>query len=163
MGDRIPRQLLLHWEVEQPPLFDNRVSVDPQYRDALGNLRPVIDFQITDYTKRSFEVATAITNQMFARGDIRNASAYSPGNAEYVTYKGVGYSFNGAGHLVGTHRMGRSIADSVVDAEQRTWEHKNLFLVGCGNMPTIGTSNPTLTMSALAFAAAETILGDLQS
>ena len=69
---------------------------------------------------------------------------------------------HGAGHLAGTHRMGTSPNNSVVDRRQRTWAHENLYLAGCGNMPTIGTSNPTLTMSALAFAAAEKILQDLK-
>jgi choline dehydrogenase-like flavoprotein len=54
--------------------------------------------------------------------------------------------------------MGTSPNNSVVDRRQRTWAHENLYLAGCGNMPTIGTSNPTLTMSALAFWLAENIL-----
>jgi choline dehydrogenase-like flavoprotein len=49
----------------------------------------------------------------------------------------------------------------VVNPKQQTWDHSNLYLAGCGNMVTLGTSNPTLTMSALAFWAAENILRDL--
>jgi len=45
----------------------------------------------------------------------------------------------------------------------RTWDHENLFLAGCGNMPTLGTSNPTLTMTALAFKSAEAILRQLEA
>jgi choline dehydrogenase-like flavoprotein len=92
---------------------------------------------------------------------IQNFTQYKPSDADYLKYNGTGYSFNGAGHLVGTHRMGFTKDDSVVNREQRTWDHENLYLVGCGNMPTIGTSNPTLTMSALAFWAAENILKQL--
>jgi choline dehydrogenase-like flavoprotein len=44
----------------------------------------------------------------------------------------------------------------------RTWDHPNLFLAGCGNMPTLGTSNPTLTMAALTFKAAEAMLNQLE-
>ena len=36
-----------------------------------------------------------------------------------------------------------------------------LYLVGCGNMATLGTSNPTLTASALSIWAADNILKDL--
>ena len=68
----------------------------------------------------------------------------------------------GAGHLCGTHRMGDDPATSVVDSEQRSWDHRNLFIVGAGSMPTIGTSNPTLTLAALACRTAAAILGDLQ-
>ena len=59
--------------------------------------------------------------------------------------------------------MGSDRTDSVVDPEMRTWDHKNLFLAGCGNMPTLGTSKPTLTMAALAFKSAEAILRQLEA
>ena len=57
--------------------------------------------------------------------------------------------------------MGTKPDNSVVNPDQRTWDHDNLYLIGCGNMPTLGTSNPTLTMSALTFKAAEAILKHL--
>ena len=57
--------------------------------------------------------------------------------------------------------MGFSGGDSVTDKWMRCWDHENLYVVGCGSMPTFGTSNPTLTMSALAFRAAEGIIRDL--
>ena len=57
--------------------------------------------------------------------------------------------------------MGFTPQDSVVNREQRTWDHSNLYLAGCGNMSTLGTGNPTLTMTALTFWAAENILKDL--
>ena len=77
---------------------------------------------------------------------------------QYRTYEGKGYSIMGSGHIVGTHRMGKSREDSVVDKNCRSWGHKNLYVVGCGNMVTIGTGNPTLTGVALAFKAAAAIL-----
>jgi choline dehydrogenase-like flavoprotein len=36
-------------------------------------------------------------------------------------------------------------------------------MIGSGVFPTSGTANPTLTLSALALWAAETILGDLRA
>jgi len=117
---------------------------------------------VSDYTREAFPVAVNITNQVFARMGIQNFTQFDPTNPDYLIYNGNGYVFYGAGHLVGTHRMGFSASDSVVNRDQRAWDHDNLYLVGCGNMPTIGTSNPTLTMSALAFAAAENILRDLK-
>lgn len=162
LGDTIPRQVFIHYECEQLPSPDNRVRIDPGYLDNLGNYRPIIQYNVDDYTRRTFEAATNITMQMFARSNIQNYTQYYPTDADYLIYNGVGYSWQGAGHLVGTHRMGFSPKDSVVDRNQRTWDHENLYLVGCGNMPTIGTSNPTLTMSALSFWAAENILRDLR-
>ena len=49
--------------------------------------------------------------------------------------------------------------DGVVDPYQQSFEHDNLYLVGCGSHPTVGTQNPTLTMLAMAFRTSEHILG----
>ena len=80
-----------------------------------------------------------------------------------MQWESVWYEFWGAGHIVGTHRMGSDAASSVVKPSQQTWDHDNLYLVGCGNMPTLGTSNPTLTLTALAFMAAENIIKQLDA
>lgn len=161
INDVVPRQALLHFECEQPPCPNNRVTIDPKYKDQLDNFRPVIQYNSSDYMRKSFEAAKKVSDQIFAANGIEDFSAYSPTEADYVTWQGRGYTFRGAGHIVGTHRMGSDPATSVVDTNQRTWDHKNLYLAGCGNMPTLGTSNPTLTMTALTFQAAEAILQQL--
>jgi choline dehydrogenase-like flavoprotein len=161
LNETVARQLLLHFECEQLPLPENRVMIDPQYTDQLGNFRPVIQYNVNDYTRAAMATAKQISDQIFARIGIQDYSKYNPTDTDYVIYDGVGYTFWGAGHLVGTHRMGFTRQDSVVNREQRSWDHENLFMVGCGNMATIGTSNPTLTMAALSFWAAENILRDL--
>jgi choline dehydrogenase-like flavoprotein len=161
LADTIPRQLLLHYECEQSPQPFNRVTIDPAYMDAIGNFRPVIHYNVTDYEKKAFETAKHINDQIFANGKIRDFTVYSPTTPDFVAYKGQGYNFWGAGHIVGTHRMGDAKENSVVDEDCRCWDHDNLYLVGCGNMPTLGTSNPTLTMTALTFKAAQAILKKL--
>jgi choline dehydrogenase-like flavoprotein len=161
LGETVTRQMFMHYECEQLPLSTNRVTIDEAWKDALGNYRPIITYDVDDYTRRAFEVATGFTAQMFAHGGIENFTEYGPTDPDYLQYRGVGYSFGGAGHLVGTHRMGTHSDNSVVDQHQRAWHHPNLYVVGCGSMPTIGTSNPTLTMSAMAFMAAESMLRDL--
>lgn len=161
LADVLPRQLLLHYECEQLPEPENRVTIDPNYRDPIGNYRPVIHYDASDYMKKSFEAAFSVNTQIFKAANITDYTVYSPSALDYVGYKGQGYNFWGAGHIVGTHRAGSSKKDSVVDANMRTWDHRNLYLVGCGNMPTLGTSNPTLTMTALTFKTAEAILKQL--
>jgi glucose dehydrogenase len=64
---------------------------------------------------------------------------------------------------MGTYRMGTDPAISVVNAEQRSHDHPNLFLLGSGVFPTVGTANPTLTIAALALWAGETIARELAS
>lgn len=162
LNDKVTRQALLHFECEQSPVATNRVTIDDKYRDRLGNYRPVIHYDVNEYMRKSFKAAKTVSDQIFAINGIEDHTIYSPDEPDYVEYQGQGYTFRGAGHIVGTHRMGNDPATSVVDPEQRCWDHKNLFLVGCGNMPTLGTSNPTLTMTALTFAAAESMLKQLQ-
>lgn len=159
----VTRQFFTHFECEQIPDPYNRVTISPEYKDQIGNYRPVIHYKATEYMLKAFEASGIVSEQLFKHCGIEDFTEYNGAtNPDYVTYKGKGYSFAGAGHIVGTHRMGFSKEDSVVDSNMRTWDHENLFLVGCGNMPTLGTSNPTLTMSALTFKAAEAILKQLE-
>ena len=162
IADVVPRQLLLHYECEQLPDKDNRVTIDPTYRDPIGNYRPVIHYNVTDYEKRAFATAMDINTQLFDGTETQDFTSVGPSNPDFVSYMGKGYNFSGAGHIVGTHRMGFNKKDSVVDKYGCCWDHNNLYLIGCGNMPTLGTSNPTLTMTALTFKTAEAILNKLQ-
>lgn len=69
-----------------------------------------------------------------------------------------GFQYFGSGHIVGTTVMGSDAATSVLDADQRSWDHPNLFMLGSGNFPTVTTANPTLTLAALALKAVDPIL-----
>lgn len=71
------------------------------------------------------------------------------------------YEYGGAGHIMGTFRMGDDPTDSVVDRDCRCHDHDNLFLLGSGVFPSSGTANPTLTIMALALRAADTIAKQL--
>jgi glucose dehydrogenase len=66
-------------------------------------------------------------------------------------------AFDGAGHIMGTCRMGKDPSQSVVDSRCRSHDHRNLFIVGASVFPTVGSPNPTLTLAALALRAAEDI------
>jgi choline dehydrogenase-like flavoprotein len=163
LNELLTKQVLLHFECEQNPDPENRVMIDPKYKDQLDNYRPVIHYDASEYMKKAFEAAKKVSDQIFAANCIIDKTEYSKDEADYVEYNGKGYTFRGAGHIVGTHRMGSKKEDSVVDPNMRTWDHKNLYLVGAGVMPTLGTSNPTLTLSALSFKASEAILSQLQN
>ncbi|TNE28587.1 MAG: hypothetical protein EP349_07675, partial [Alphaproteobacteria bacterium] len=65
-------------------------------------------------------------------------------------------------HLMGTTRMGNDPKTSVVDAQCRTHDHKNLFVVSSSVFPTGGAANPTLTIAALALRAGKEITRQLQ-
>lgn len=162
LNDVLTRQVLLHFECEQIPDPENRVTIDEKYKDPIGNYRPIVHYHTNEYMNKSLEAAVKVSDQIFKEANIEDHTSYSQDlDPDYVEYNGKGYNFWGAGHIVGTHRMGTKPDNSVVNPDQRTWDHDNLYLIGCGNMPTLGTSNPTLTMSALTFKAAEAILKHL--
>lgn len=160
--DSVSRQFRFGILVEQLPEYENRVSIREDRKDALGNYRPVIDYNLSDYTRDGFAAARDITSKIFIHAGIDDYSSYpedAPGAFECKD--GRKLVFYGAGHFAGTHCMGSDPKKSVVNREQRSWEHPNLWLVGCGNMLNMGTSNPTLTMSALTLWAADNILRDI--
>ncbi|HEX8766672.1 MAG TPA: GMC family oxidoreductase [Candidatus Acidoferrum sp.] len=60
-------------------------------------------------------------------------------------------------HLLGTCRMGTDPKSSVINADHRTHDVKNLFLCDGSSLVTSGRGQPTLTISALAYRAADRI------
>ncbi|MGZ4121900.1 MAG: GMC family oxidoreductase [Tumebacillaceae bacterium] len=161
INDKLPRQFRLGFLMEQIPEVTNSVTIDPQYTDQLGNCRPIINYNLPDYVRKGMQVATETANQIYARLGAENYTSYSPSDPTYLTYEGQGFEYGGAGHFAGTHIMGTTPENSVVDGYQRSWDHDNLYLNGCGSFPTVGTSNPTLTMAALTFRTADHILKEL--
>ena len=162
-GNAISRQFFTHFEMEQLPDPANRVSVDPAYRDALGVPRPVLDYNLSDYEKETFRVASEMSKELFPQIGVQDFTAYNAWDAGHFDYQGSGYTFYGAGHIVGTARMGSDPNTSYLDPYLRSHEHRNLFIVGGAAMPTIGTGNPTLTMAALTFRAADAIRQQLRA
>lgn len=154
---RLSRQLLLACMVDVPASESNRVSVDPALVDPLGNMRPVISYVLSDYTMRGVASARRLSERIFARLGAADHTYYDPADPMYTTYEGEGFVIHGGNHLAGTHVMGRSSTDSVVDEYQRSWDHQNLYLVGGGSMASVGTSNVTLTLAALSLRTARHI------
>ncbi len=60
-------------------------------------------------------------------------------------------------HLLGTCRMGNDPDSSVVDRFHRSHDVPNLFICDGSSLVTSGRGQPTMTIQALAFRAAEYI------
>ncbi len=60
-------------------------------------------------------------------------------------------------HIQGTHRMGPSPEDAVVDGRLRLHAAPNVFALGSGAFPTCSPANPSLTIAALSLRAAEVV------
>jgi choline dehydrogenase-like flavoprotein len=159
----LSRQVRFSLNVEQLPSPDNRVSLDARYLDALGNPRPVIHYDIDDYSRAGMAAAKKFYQDVFARAGIQDVSDAAQGVwFPSVSYQGEEFGYHGMGHFAGTHVMGDDPGTSVVDADQRSWEHRNLFLIGSGSFPTMGTSNPTLTLAALTLRTADRLEKELR-
>lgn len=159
--DRLSRQLLLDFMVEVLPDPANRITVDPDHRDQLGNMRPVMSYRLNDYVLDGVAFARQLSRRIYQRLGAEDHTTYSPLEPGWVDYQGKGYVIRGGNHWAGTHLMGSSASNSVVDHTQRSWDHENLYLAGSGSMPSIGTANTTLTLSALCLRSAEHIAKEL--
>ena len=158
------RMVKLGVMLEQLPDPNNRVTIDQSHRDALGNHYPVLNYSYANYSLDGAVAAMeTVWPAIIQRAGITDKTDFSttPGGSQRVVYDGKQMNFMGSGHVVGTHRMGRSRGDSVVDANCRAWAHENLYAIGPGAMVTIGTANPTLTAVALSMRAADAILAEL--
>jgi choline dehydrogenase-like flavoprotein len=152
----LPRHVRFSLAVEQLRSAANTVTIDPGHLDALGNPRPVISYHIDDYTTAGMAAAAVIARQVFQQAGITDCTDPESGTwFPSVTRDGEVFPYHGMGHFAGTHVMGSRAGESVVDTHQRSWEHRNLYVVGSGSFPTMGTSNPTLTMAALALRTVE--------
>jgi choline dehydrogenase-like flavoprotein len=63
--------------------------------------------------------------------------------------------------IAGTAMMGGDAKSAVIDAELRSFDHPNLFVVGSAAFPTSGVLPPTLTIAALALRAAGAVTEQL--
>lgn len=159
VNDRLTRQFRIACLIEQSPQAGNRITLDETYTDGLGIPRPKISYGFDQYTLDGFLAARETSSAIYRQMGATEFTDYSQSQSQpgYFEVKGVPFVFFGAGHVVGTHRMGSSPRTSVVNAEQRSWQCENLWIVGSGSFPTVSTPNPTLTLAAVAFKAAASI------
>ncbi|MGO4290268.1 GMC family oxidoreductase [Chitinophaga sp. RAB17] len=164
--ENFTRQFRIGFLIEQLPdeKNDPKCFIIPSKTcmDNLGIPRPEIHYDLAPYTKDGFKAAAAATKIIFDALNAENKTGIPLGSGGAFEYENVTYYSQGAGHVMGTHRMGFTKDDSVTDKDMKSWDHDNLYIVGCGSFPTTATANPTLTMTALAFKAADAIIKSLK-
>ncbi|HZQ37092.1 MAG TPA: GMC family oxidoreductase [Dehalococcoidia bacterium] len=116
----------------------NRVTIHPSAKDQFGLPVPYVQFNLFENDKR-----------MMAAGIARARAVLSAAGAT-ETHFVPRYA-----HLVGTCRMGFTPQDSVVDRWCRSWDVPNLLICDGSVLVTQGSSNPALTISALAARTAD--------
>ena len=129
----------------------NQVLLDPELRDAWG--LPAIRFRYKDHPDDMANVAF-LQNHAY---DILQAAGATEVWKEPIVEQ------TWANHMLGTCRMGNDPKTSVVDANHRTHDVANLFICDGSSMVTSTRGQPTATIQALAFRAAETIPRSLKA
>jgi glucose dehydrogenase len=155
LGNLISRQFRIAFPVEQSPDSNNRVTLS-SVKDALNLPRPRISYDISDYTKQGIVTAFRMKKLIFSK--LGAADFTKVAESDPAVFEETQLTYGGAGHVMGTYRMGGNPKTSVVDSFQKSHDHQNLYLVGSGTFPTVGTANPTLTLSALALRTADSIV-----
>ena len=161
VNDVLTRQIRIAFLVEQEADPSNRVELSDAWTDNLGIPRPRISYGMSEYVRAGFASAREAAGRVWARLGAADHTATRGGAPNTFRHAGRTYNYQGAGHLCGTHVMGSDPGRSVVNAWQRTWDHPNLYLAGCGSMPSVGTQNPTLTMLAVTCRTVDDILARL--
>ena len=134
---------------EQLPQPENRLVLDPHDKDRYGVPLPRFHYAVDAYARAGLTAARDTHNSIFARLGCTGVQHHD--------------EFQGAGHVIGTCRMGDDPATSVVDSDSRSHDHDNLHLLGSATFPTSGTANPTLTIAALSLRLADRLQGLLGS
>jgi choline dehydrogenase-like flavoprotein len=128
-------------------LESNNITLDPDHKDGAG--RPLLRMTYRDHDD---DLA------MMAFMQDRAVQILEAAGAKQVWREPV-VPQNVHAHLLGTCRMGNDPAASVVDPFHRSHEVPNLFICDGSSLVTSGRGQPTMTIQALAFRAAEHIAG----
>ena len=123
----------------------NSFSLDPEVKDAWG--LPALRMTFRDHPN-DLKLAEWMKDRAMEILDAAGARTKWCGPIQEQQF---------AVHLLGTCRMGNDPKTSVVNADHRTHDVKNLFLCDGSSLVTSGRGQPTMTIQALAFRAADRI------
>jgi choline dehydrogenase-like flavoprotein len=131
----------------------NAVSLDPEVKDAWGlpAVRITSDYHPDDAATMKWMVAKQIEI-------LEAAGALKTWSQPFDVVDNMP-----SRHLMGTCRMGNDPRSSVVNPFSRTHDVPNLFLVDGSNFVTSGRQQPTATIQALAYRAADYAIGAVKS
>ncbi|HMI54350.1 MAG TPA: GMC family oxidoreductase [Candidatus Saccharimonadales bacterium] len=138
------------------PVADNSFSLDPDLKDAWG--LPALRMTYKDHPD-DLKLANWLNQRAL---EILDAAGVQQKWTLPITEQQF------AVHLLGTCRLGNDPKSSVINTDHRTHDVGNLFLCDGSSLVTSGRGQPTMTIEALAFRAADRITalakrGDLQA
>ena len=173
------RQIFGHFQFlgmvgQDPPVPTNRVDLDPKVKDVYGVPAARItythhlnDYVVAAYMKPHLDAIFlemgAVSNQPLVPFSATTSipQGVPQGTLQRGPLRSMPNPIGGlVNHQMGTMRMGGDEATSVVNPRQRFWGIPNLYVMDASVFPTSGGYNPTLTIQALAWRAADAILNE---
>ncbi len=153
-------------QAESPAYQMHYMDLDPNYRDKFGNplLRLTFDWQPNERAMIAYlgTKTLPIMQEMVPDGTLYKSGPTPSGDvisggpgALPAHFDTTSYQST---HITGGTIMGADPETSVVNSYLQMWDAENLFAVGAGNFPQNAGFNPTGTVGALAYRAAEGIL-----
>ena len=137
---------------EQAPNPDSRITLGTE-RDALGQRKVCVDWQLTSLDTRTYRTAAALFGSELARA--------CHGRFELAPWLAAGDravpEVHGTAHHLGTTRMSDDPSRGVVDRQCRVHGIDNLHIAGSSVFPTGGWAFPTFTIAALSLRLADTL------
>ena len=129
-------------EIEPRP--QNRVRLSTQERDQHGSPLPVVELTYSERDQRLFEECERV---LWEKSEALATSSARPSRRRTFRM-----------HPGGSCRMASDPSTGVVDADCKVFGLENLFVSGACTFPTSGSSNPTLTVVAMAVRLADHLL-----
>lgn len=133
--------------VEDLPQLGNRVTLSATRRDAWGMPAPEVHHAYHEMDRHALESAILRMRQLLEAAGGREISVPKTASTN-ITGR---YTW----HLMGTARMGHDPAESVLNSDGMAHDVANLWVVDGSAFPTSAGLNPTLTMQAFSFRAAD--------
>jgi choline dehydrogenase-like flavoprotein len=142
-------RLAAHGEMLPNP--DKYVEIDPQIKDKWGIPVLKIHHPLTDNDREMFKYLRQTFEELFTT--LKGVDLRLPTQPDEP-----GHSI----HEMGTARMGADPKSSVLNKFNQAWEVKNLFVVDGAAFTSGSHKNPTVTIMALAWRAADYALEEMK-
>lgn len=161
-----PKEIYLLVRGEQAPNPDSRVVLSTE-RDALGQRRADLHWQLSAVDKTTVRVLTELAAMEFSRLGLGQVEPekwlydQTPDWPTRISADDKHQNVIGGNHHIGTTRMAGDLSHGVVDRDGAVFGIANLFIAGSSIFPTSGWANPTLTIVALTLRLADRIKADL--
>jgi choline dehydrogenase-like flavoprotein len=145
LAETFSRSMYVSCHATSLPVEANSFSLDPELKDAWG--LPALRMTYKDHPD-DLKTVKYLQDRALELLGVAGAEKVWPQPVREQSH---------AVHLLGTCRMGNDARTSVIDANHRTHDVPNLYLCDGSSFVSSGRGQPTMTIEALAFRAAEKI------